>query len=355
MWSSRRLAYALAAIAVLFGAFVELSRPTLLLVGNVTTDVVEGSKSAGGAVTYAAAVAEAMGARTCIVTAADATADLSSLSRSRMLEVIVVPANRTLTFEHSYTFWGSHRKLRVSAQPGVTLQPSHVPRRCLWRASVILLGPLAPADLDAPAFVAAAHHSWLGWVLRGFRTQHVGLMAQGLQRNLDSRGRVSAPRKPSHVLLDSLGPATSLFLSDVETDVWPNGTVEGLARQTARFLVTRGSAGADEHHAGSLSRHAPYPVETVVDTNGAGDSFATGYMLALAAGHSSPAAVANWAGGLAVTQPQACKPGCVADAIRAARHTMPPSTTSTGSMDAAAALLRQLWAVVHGAEARASS
>lgn len=34
----------------------------------------------------------------------------------------------------------------------------------------------------------------------------------------------------------------------------------------------------------------------VVDTNGAGDSFATGWMLAAAAGHPDPTVVANWAG-----------------------------------------------------------
>lgn len=37
-------------------------------------------------------------------------------------------------------------------------------------------------------------------------------------------------------------------------------------------------------------------VDGVVDTNGAGDSFAAGYILAAAAGHPVPAAVANWAG-----------------------------------------------------------
>lgn len=47
--------------------------------------------------------------------------------------------------------------------------------------------------------------------------------------------------------------------------------------------------------------------------------------LAAAAGHSSPISVAHWAGGLAVSQPQACKPACVADALRASWRSMPPS------------------------------
>jgi len=53
------------------------------------------------------------------------------------------------------------------------------------------------------------------------------------------------------------------------------------------------------------------------DTNGAGDTFATAYMLALAAGARDPGAIANWAAGRAVAMPQACKPGCVRDAVLA--------------------------------------
>lgn len=47
--------------------------------------------------------------------------------------------------------------------------------------------------------------------------------------------------------------------------------------------------------------------------------------LAAAAGHSSPVSVAHWAGGLAVSQPQACKPACVTGALRASWRSMPPS------------------------------
>jgi hypothetical protein len=61
----------------------------------------------------------------------------------------------------------------------------------------------------------------------------------------------------------------------------------------------------------------------VLDTNGAGDTFATAYMLAAAAGFDSPISVAHWAGGAAVSRPQACKPACVADALRAAWHRLP--------------------------------
>ena len=61
-------------------------------------------------------------------------------------DLVIVPANHTLTFEHTYTFWGHHRQLRVPAQPDVTLSAdvaAHLPARCR-RAHTLLLGPLMP-------------------------------------------------------------------------------------------------------------------------------------------------------------------------------------------------------------------
>lgn len=57
----------------------------------------------GGAISYAAAVASAYGIHACVVTAAGPDADLSVFDNH---ELYVVPANNTLTFEHSYTWWG---------------------------------------------------------------------------------------------------------------------------------------------------------------------------------------------------------------------------------------------------------
>ena len=47
-------------------------------------------------------------------------------------------------------------------------------------------------------------------------------------------------------LQDALSPRTSVFLSDVETDSWPPDTVQRLAAQSDRWLVTRGEFGAHE-------------------------------------------------------------------------------------------------------------
>ncbi len=49
---------------------------------------------------------------------------------------------------------------------------------------------------------------------------------------------------------DALSARTSVFLSDVETDSWPPDTVQQLAAQSDRWLVTRGEFGAHEFTAG---------------------------------------------------------------------------------------------------------
>lgn len=58
----------------------------------------------------------------------------------------------------------------------------------------------------------------------------------------------------------ALGPRTSVFLSDVETDVWPQGTVEELSLRSARWLVTRGELGADEVVRRTLTQLPPEKV-----------------------------------------------------------------------------------------------
>jgi hypothetical protein len=55
---------------------------------------------------------------------------------------------------------------------------------------------------------------------------------------------------------------------------------------------------------------SPAQVGKAVDTNGAGDTFATMYMIALMRGMQQPSAVASWAASRAVLQPQSCKPEC---------------------------------------------
>ncbi|KAA6428121.1 MAG: hypothetical protein FRX49_02782 [Trebouxia sp. A1-2] len=236
----------------------EFYRTPVLLVGNLTIDIVDKKKALGGAISYAAAVATAFGVKSCIVTAASSDANLTVFDGH---ELHIVSTEDTLTFEHTYTWWG-------------------------WWDRLV-----------------------------GFK-QNIGFMAQGEQRVLDKAGRVYPFKDPSQHVLDALSGRTSVFLSDVETDSWPPDTVQQLAAQSDRWLVTRGEFGAHEFTADKgMSLVEPVKV-TAVDTNGAGDTFATAYMIALAARDSNPGQKASWAASRAVQQPQSCKPHCVTEAIQ---------------------------------------
>lgn len=299
--SLRCLAATAAGLAIFCRIALSWIRPSILIVGPVTYDVVNGNKTVGGAATYAAAVSKAYGKRACIVVSAGESADLSVFEDHN---VVHVPGVETLTFEHTYTWWGHQRKLRVVATPNVTLGVQHVPWRWLL-AKVVLLGPLVSDDVNAAGFVR------LSGIIRWLLPQRVGLMGQGFQRIIGTKGEVSASEEPSAELMAGVGAGVNVFLSDVETDPWPPESINKIVKRSERLLVTRGDEGALEHSRHGVKTILAEKVETVEDTNGAGDTFATAYMLALANNKGNPGAEAARAAARTVMQPQECKPWCI--------------------------------------------
>lgn len=71
-----------------------------------------------------------------------------------------------------------------------------------------------------------------------------GIMTSPLGMRVCTRSTDS--HQSGHCVQDALSARTSVFLSDVETDSWPADTVQQLAAQSDRWLVTRGEFGAHE-------------------------------------------------------------------------------------------------------------
>ena len=266
-----------------------------------------------GAVTYAAAVARGLNDKACIVTTAGSPADASFWAGHH---VHVIPTDSTLTFKHTYTWFGNARKLQVTAQPDHVLTAADVPLRCRL-AKVLLVGPLTATDVDARSFTQPR-----GLLFRALlHFQHVGVMAQGLQRKLDRSGNVKHLNEPSALLLDSLTKGSTVFLSDVETDPWPVESFDGVVEQSRRLVVTRGARGVSayvDRHGKRCDVHIPAERIKPVDTNGAGDTFATSYMLSLARGRSAQQALieGTWMASRVCLKPQDCKPACCAEAVQ---------------------------------------
>lgn len=90
-------------------AFVLAQRtgPDVLLVGSVTEDVFDdGTVSTGGAVSYAAVVASGLGRRVCVVYSSRPGLAPTAFANHTSYQI---STDKTLTFEHSYTFWGKFR------------------------------------------------------------------------------------------------------------------------------------------------------------------------------------------------------------------------------------------------------
>ena len=236
----------------------------MLIVGAVTCDVFDGLKRPGGVAMYASRAATALEVRVRILTIAGPDASLEALGGHA---IAVVPATQPLTFEHDLS--GPERRLRLLARPGRALAASDLPRE--WGDSgVLVLGPMLPDDLDVSSF-------------DGVTARRRGLLAQGLQREVDDAGRVSNARRPSEQLLEAVDARTSVFVSDEEIADWPAEALPALAAAAERVVVTHGRRGAEVFLLGERV-FVPAVQATSVDGTGGGDVFATAFMISLARG-----------------------------------------------------------------------
>ncbi|MDO9445474.1 MAG: PfkB family carbohydrate kinase [Dehalococcoidia bacterium] len=242
-----------------------MSADACWIIGPVTTDLFERDRRVpGGSVSYAARVAASFGLTARILTAVGPDADLDALAGH---EVRVVPG-ATQTFAHDFP--GGRRRLRVVARPGRTLSAADVPAS--WGApGTLILAPLLPDDIDLASF------------LDGWPEVETALLAQGLQRDTDAEGVVRHLGAPAPALLAAARANVTVFLSEEEIEAWPDGALDALARSVRRVVLTRGALGARIMAGGEVVEVPASPADPV-DPTGAGDVFATAFILGVRAG-----------------------------------------------------------------------
>jgi len=281
----------------------------VLIVGAVTWDVLDGDRRPGGAVTYAARTATALGVRAHILAAAGSDADLSAFAGH---DFAVIPGEQTMTLEHRLDDGRRHQ--RVLARPIRPLSPADIPRE--WPAPrTVVLGPLLPGDIEVSAFLDACPAA------------ETALLAQGLQRRVGEDGTIEDLRAPSAALLDAARPHVTVCLSAEETAGWAPGDLHALVARSRRVVRTLGAAGAEIRTrtvGGEDVRSVPALPAEVVDATGAGDVFAAALILAMRAGE-------DVAGRLAAACAAACveRPGAAPLPARAeleARAGIVPAT-----------------------------
>ena len=254
--------------------------PPVLIVGPVTLDhFVDGADARrdvpGGAVSYAARAATALGQRMAILTIGGPEANIDALAGH---DACRIETDATLTFELSRA--DAERQLRILARPNRPLRASDLPSG--WEhARLLILAPLLPDDIDIASFAARD------------APDGRAIIAQGLQRRVEPSSAVSMLSHPSPTFLHNSSPDNWVFLSDDETSPWSRTDHDAFVRRPGHLVVTHGADGADIYSGAGAPFHIDASPASPIDTTGAGDVFATVFMLSLHDGEHRAARLAS--------------------------------------------------------------
>jgi sugar/nucleoside kinase (ribokinase family) len=240
--------------------------PQLLVIGHAVQDILpppdqgeEAPWRLGGTASYAALLASRLGLRTAVLTAV--APDLPLEEALPGAEIVRVPSTRSTRFHNDYTARGRVQRIPQRAS---LIDSALLPAD--WRgAEIVLLGPVA-GEVDE--------------TLAGrFPRALIGVSAQGWLREVGPDGRVR-PLPPQRWHAERvLQPAHVLFVSD--EDIPPSSAQAVLAewsRQVEVLAFTRAERGAEVCHRGAWRHIDAFPA-TTVDLTGAGDVFATAFLI----------------------------------------------------------------------------
>jgi len=229
-------------------------------VGHICRDVTDSGYVVGGAAAYSSIAAHSLGARARVLTSHDASFE-ESRALPAAVSISVKPAEDSTTFHNTYDDGARTQVLRGR---GGTLSGEDVPRD--WgRSDVLYLCPIA--DEVEPT------------VLQATTGSVIGVTPQGWFRTWDGDGVVTAKRwKDTEAVLPNVDVCV---LSEEDIAAFPE-ELDRFRALTKRVVFTHGAGGATLY-AGDEARHFPAYEATQVDPTGAGDVFATAYLLFVAA------------------------------------------------------------------------
>nr|WP_290670604.1 PfkB family carbohydrate kinase [Ardenticatena sp.] len=251
-----------------------------LVIGNITKDLQpDGTWRLGGTAAYSVLAAHRLGYRAALVTRADASVPLEEMLPG--VQVHRLPCEVSTTFENIYNGNARTQWLRAWAPP---IAFDDIPEA--WRTvPIVHLGPIAQ-ECDPHL---AAH----------FPNALVGATPQGWMRTWDETGRVA--------FRPLVNPAEAVAHIDVlvfsTEDVHGNrDALHALVRAVPVTVITCADEGCFVVAEGKTWHVHARPVAHVVDPTGAGDVFATAFILRYAEQHDvlDAACFANVAASFAV-------------------------------------------------------
>lgn len=209
---------------------------------------------AGGTVTYSGHIAEALGYHTAVLTSSQEGYD--GLRALDGLEFINIPSAATSTFENVYTENGRVQTIHHVAEP---INVSHLPED--WQhPQIVHLAPIAD-EVDTN-------------FIHQFPNSLIGLTPQGWMRGWGTDGRVYPKRWEAAREVLPLADVVILSQEDLADaqmlwDYWERSKV---------LVLTGGPKGALVFQ-GDTAVRIPAPRVSEKDATGAGDIFATAYLI----------------------------------------------------------------------------
>lgn len=234
-----------------------MSRPDFVVCGHAVRDVTPGGWRLGGTVTFAAVQAHRLGLAVGVVTRAGD--DLNVGAELPFAQVVQGSSPQSTSFENHYV--DGQRKQRVLSQ-AAAITIDDVPEA--WRSSPIaLVGPVF-REID-PSFAATLDDASL-----------VGVSPQGWLRALDADGNV---RRIAYNGAPFWHGADAIFVSDEDLAGGRDDTASWLAEAPV-VTITESHRGAQVWAGGRWRRIGAFP-EDEIDPTGAGDTFATAFLIRL--------------------------------------------------------------------------
>jgi sugar/nucleoside kinase (ribokinase family) len=241
-----------------------------LVIGHISRDKVPGGYLPGGTAVYSALTARALGVRTAVVTSVDATYRLESILSG--VDVHWVPAQESTVFENLTE--GSIRRQKVFSV-AETITADDIPTA--WqRAAIVHLGPIAGEI--APD------------VIQQFSNSLVGLTPQGWFRRWDADGRVFPVEWPHAAAVFPLASAVIASVSDLPNRAY----LDKLRRWSPLLVLTHGKRGCTVYSRDEVKSFAA-PEIREVNSTGAGDIFATAFLIRLRQTNGNPWEAAGFA------------------------------------------------------------
>jgi sugar/nucleoside kinase (ribokinase family) len=244
-----------------------------LAIGPITHDLVPDGFRFGGTASFASVTARRLGWKPGILTrvapeglfrgpAPAGPVDVNGPDDSPLagIPIHLLPSSTSTTFSNIYRDGVRTQVLAAQAEP---VTPTDLPSA--WAdVPVVLLGPLAQ---DVPA-------SWTAVFPRAL----MGVTPQGWMRRWDAAGHVSPTRWENAASFLHRADVAILSREDVGGD---DAYIAELAALARLLVITDGWHGATIYMGGASHRVPPRPTSEV-DPTGAGDVFATSFLLRLA-------------------------------------------------------------------------